>query len=119
MSVTGDEPFALGLEEAWDLAEELKNSCRSVPKNLLANAKRTEAKWFKDDLIEIAIENTDLKPFLLGTGRLNRRKLARHIQQKLIERNQQPHVRSEKRLSNIGLRTSELVMMRWEESENS
>lgn len=110
-----NEDRALSLDEAIEIWLEAERSGLSVPRNIIANGVRTEARRLKQDLIEIAIEKADLDNFRMGSGRLNRRALAKNIQHQLLERNQSPHLETSRKLRNIGLRTIELVIKRWEE----
>lgn len=113
--MSGDEDEALSLDEAWYLAFELEKAGKPVPRNLFANAARTERRRFKEDFVEISLEKMDLEPFRMGTGRLNRRAIARSIQQQLIERNEALQAgKAGRKASRIGIRTIELIVNRWE-----
>ena len=109
----------MGLDEAWEIAYDMQEAGKTPPRTLQANASRTEKRWLKADLVEIALEKMDLSKFQKKSGKLNTRAVAREIQAELVSRNEALDDNSERKLTGLGLRTIELLIKQWDESENT
>ena len=110
---------AIGMGRAIETAWQIEEAGGQVPKTLFATAQRTELRWLKQDLVEIQLETMDLEPFRRRNGKLKRRPLARVVQAYLMERNARLEDDSTNKTTSFGLRTLELIIQRWEESENT